>query len=353
MNLDRDRVEIVVRAIVHEARVEKIPFLAGSIAYHAFVSLLPLFALLLYVAAGLGNDTLRDGLIRLGRAVFTEGTQDVLVAEMQSASQSTSLSILGIVVLVWGTLRIFRGLDTAFSDIYETEAANSFVDQLSDGVLVLVTFALAVIVSLFAYRLIPDDGIFSVLRGVTLVGGLTLSLLPMYYIFPDTDVSVLEVLPGTALAAFGLTIFQAAFQVYVRSGEQNVVGGILLLLTWLYVSGLIILLGVVLNAVLSNRSADVNLRPVVGGVSPVEDGEDWSQTELHHALSTLDARMTAKSPLGITVDGETIDLPPPRSVDIDTDTQLLGMGSKETVLILRWLPRTDISTDDQKNDDQA
>jgi signal peptidase len=39
--------------------------------------------------------------------------------------------VLGVVLLIWGTLRIFRGLDTAFSDIYESEAANPFTDQAS------------------------------------------------------------------------------------------------------------------------------------------------------------------------------------------------------------------------------
>ncbi|MUV90880.1 YihY/virulence factor BrkB family protein [Halapricum sp. CBA1109] len=349
MNVDVRRVERVVRAMVHETRVEKIPFLAGSIAYHAFVSLLPLFGLLLYVASGLGNATLETGLIRLGRAIFTEGTQDLLVAEMRAASQSTGLSLLGIGVLVWGTLRIFRGLDTAFSDIYETEAANSFLDQLADGALVLVTFAVGVALSLAVFRLLPSGGVGDLLEPIVLVAGLTLTLLPMYYVFPDTDVSVLEVLPGTAFAAAGLAVFQAGFQVYVRSGEQNVVGGILLLLTWLYVSGLVVLLGVVLNAVLSNRSADVSIRPVVGGVSPLSGGGDWNQTELTHALSTLDARIDARTPLGIDVDGERIDLPAPQRVEIATDESLLGMGTKEMALTLRWIPRADEKEPDERD----
>jgi hypothetical protein len=30
-------------------------------------------------------------------------------------------------------MRIFRGLDTAFSGIHETESENTFADQLGDG----------------------------------------------------------------------------------------------------------------------------------------------------------------------------------------------------------------------------
>lgn len=39
----------------------------------------------------------------------------------------------------------------------------------------------------------------------------------------------------------------------------------LVFLTWLYFSGLVVLVGVAVNAVLSNRSRDVDIRPVLGG----------------------------------------------------------------------------------------
>lgn len=38
------RGEELLRAIVHEAQVEKLIFMAGSIAYHAFLSILPLLS---------------------------------------------------------------------------------------------------------------------------------------------------------------------------------------------------------------------------------------------------------------------------------------------------------------------
>ncbi|WP_079979417.1 YihY/virulence factor BrkB family protein [Halapricum salinum] len=353
MQIDRARVERVVRAIVHEARVEKIPFLAGSIAYHAFVSLLPLFALLLYVASGLGNASMEAGLIRLSRAVFTEGAQEVLIAEMRDASRSTGVSVLGIVVLIWGTLRIFRGLDTAFSDIYETEAENTFFDQLTDGVLVLGTFAIAILLAVLVYRVVPTEGALAFVEPVVVVFGLTLVLLPMYYVFPDTDVSVPEILPGAVFAAVGVTTFQAGFRLYVSSGEQNVVGGILLLLTWLYVTGLVILLGVVVNAVLSNRSADVSIRPVIGGISPIDETGRWTKTELQHALSTIDARTTSRTPLGLRIDEETIELPAPQSIEIASEDGLLGSGPESSTLTLRWTPATFDDAADETAGDEA
>ncbi len=39
----RARTEEVLRALVHEIRAERLTFMAGSIAYHAFLSILPLY----------------------------------------------------------------------------------------------------------------------------------------------------------------------------------------------------------------------------------------------------------------------------------------------------------------------
>ncbi|EMA54212.1 hypothetical protein C450_06762, partial [Halococcus salifodinae DSM 8989] len=49
-----DRPISIVRAIVHELRTEKVTFMAGSIAYHAFVSMLPLLVLVLTIISTVG-----------------------------------------------------------------------------------------------------------------------------------------------------------------------------------------------------------------------------------------------------------------------------------------------------------
>jgi membrane protein len=333
MNPRLDRARVVGRAILHEVRTEKITFLAGSIAYHAFLSLLPLFLLVLAVIATVGNATLEESFIAVARAVLTEGASDLLVAELRSTS--TSVSLFGVVVLVWGTLRIFRGLDTAFSDIYESEAANTFADQLMDGLVVLGTFALALIAAALVESVLSlgEGPAGWLLRRALLVVGLSVVFLPMYLIFPDEDVSVVEVLPGVLLASVGLTAFESLFRFYVdlsgRSGDSGVVAGILVLLTWLYFSGLVILLGAVVNAVLSNRSDDVSIDPVVGGVdrdpATVEAESEAAQRGVERLVALLRDRPDADR-VTVEVDGERVELPRPDEVRADTGRLVPGSG---------------------------
>jgi membrane protein len=269
MERTRDRSEELLRAVVHEVRVEKLTFVAGSIAYHAFISILPLLLLVLTLVQQTQNVALNDSIVGIMEAILTPEASAVIQQGLTEADASVSL--LGAVFLIWGAMRIFRGLDTAFSDIYETESENSFTDQLGDGLVLLITVTLAIVAaSVVGSRIsVAGTGLLGgILQVVATVLGLFIVFYPMYYIFPDTSVSPLEIVPGTAFAAVSIAIAQTVFTIF-KSGASggNLVASILVLLTWLYVIGLILLIGVAINAVLSNRSSDIDVEPVFGGVA--------------------------------------------------------------------------------------
>ena len=345
MRFSRARTETILRAILHEVRTEKLTFLAGSIAYHAFVSILPLLLLVLTVVERTQNLTLRASVLRIMEAVLTRQASDVLQRGLADAD--TSVSIIGVVFLVWGALRIFRGLDTAFSDIYETEAANTFLDQLGDGLLLLVTVALAIIavsVSRNALASVAGGPLAPVLRTTVTVAGLFVVLSPMYYVFPDTDVSVAEIVPGTTFAAIGLTVAHFLFTTFKAGGTGgNLIASILVLLTWLYITSLVILLGVSINAVLSNRSADVDIAPVFGGVTAAS-GHDDVRVDRSRLLADLDDVVAAFDDPGdeitILVDGKRITVPRPERATVDRSSEVFS-SADSVGLRLTWWPDGD------------
>ena len=338
----------VVRAIVHEVRTERITFMAGSIAYNAFVSLLPLLLLVLAVVSALGRPGLERGIIALARAALTPGAADALVAELRSTS--AGVSVLGLVVLVWGTLRIFRGLDTAFSDIYESEARNTILDQFRDGALVFVCVAATIVVAALVERSVGFRGPAGWAVGrLLLVVGLGVALCPMYYVFPDQPgMLAREVLPGVAFAAVGLTAFESLFRLYVQAGSAassgDVLAGVLVFMAWLYFSGLVLLVGVAVNAVLSNRSRDIDIRPVFDGV-PGGAGRDDEAADRQvdreapvDGVERLRKCLPAADTVTVTVDGESVSLPPPDQVSVDLDTSRLPFVSGSVRVELRWSP---------------
>ena len=342
MNVNRDRVFSVLRAIVHEIRVERVTFMAGSIAYNAFLSLLPLLFLLLAVVAALGSTDLEHALITLTQTVITPAAGEILVSELQEAS--LGISLVGLLVLLWGALRIFRSLDMAFSDIYESQAENTLFNQLHDGIVVLVSLTVIVLLMVLVEARIdvqtgPTLG--WVLQRAILFGVLCLALFPMFYLFPDeADMEPIEAVSGVVFAAFGLLLFQSLFGIYLEvsspRAQNSLLASIIIFLVWLYFSALVLLIGGVINAVLTNRSGEVQIRPVIGPKVGASIERPESRGIPRTSLEELIDRLPTASSLEITVDGTTIELPPPDRVDADIDTSKLPFINNTAHIELHW-----------------
>ena len=137
------------------------------------------------------------------------------------------------------------------------------MDGLQNVVDVAIAFgtvaaALVVITALgFALTNLLSGTLLWLVTPLMLVGVLFVVFLPMYYLFPHPNVSVREAIPGTAFAALAWALSGLGFRLYATTSQSvqlyGVVGGLMLLLTWLYVGGFILLLGVTLNGVVAGR----------------------------------------------------------------------------------------------------
>ena len=262
-----------VETVGEEFSEKNVTFLAGSIAYSAFVSLVPLL-LFMILALALFGAGWQDEVLGL----VTENVSPVIgqfirrVFRSQTGGAAGS-SVVGTVVLVWGALKLFRGLDTAFEEIYEADATDSLGDQIRDGLVVLVSIVFAVAAIVAATSVFSAfSGAFpflGVLLPLVLAVGLVIAFFPMYYVFPNVEVTPREVLPGVVVAAVGWALLQGLFQIYVAvstGGGTDLVTGVMLLLTWLYFSGVVLLLGAVVNAILGGHIGE-RLGPVASNAA--------------------------------------------------------------------------------------
>ena len=253
------------RRVAVVAKEQELTFLAAAVAYYAFVSLIPAAVLVLIVASVLGGDQLAAVVLESTGQFLTENGQDVLTTALTADDWQGGATLIGLVFLLWGTLKVFRALDTAFGNVYGTQSEDTLLDQLIDSGIVVVGIGLSMAVmfvlagAFAAFDLGPTVEALGVL---VLPVFLTGAFLPIYYRFPDTSVTVREVLPGAVVAAVGWTAMQAAFQLYASvasTSAYGIVGGVILLVTWLYFAGAIVIFGAVVNVVLAdNRSPGVD-----------------------------------------------------------------------------------------------
>lgn len=261
------RLTDVSRTTVRVVQSDQITFIAASLSYYAFISLLPLLLLSLVAASVLGGEQLATDLANRAAAAFGDQAAEAVRGSLTSAAGQGGVTVAGLAVLLWSALKLFRGLDVAFSTVYGAPLPEGIVDQVRDGLITLVavglgvagTVALGLVIARVDVTVAGVD-MANVVGTLLLVVGLAAAFFPLYYLLPARNVTPREALPGTLFAAVGWTGLQTGFRVYAGqagTSAYGVLGGALLLVTFLYFGSLILLIGVVLNAAVAGRLDDV------------------------------------------------------------------------------------------------
>ena len=261
-------------AVYRQYKEREVSFMAASISYYAIVSLVPLLVVALIAALLVGGAALQDQILALAEQyLLPEGQQYVRTAIQGQLGGGTlgSLGLVSFLLTIWGALKVFFGVDIAFSRVYGSKQ-RGFVDKIRDGALVLVSVGVGVVgivavSALISVLRVPFLDLLSPILSLLL---LAVAFFPLYYVFPDVEMPFREAIPGTVFAALGWTALGSLFGVYaqVSSGVAGALGSILLLLTWFYFAGTVLLVGAVFNAVLSGH--------VGGAAEPPEGGDEGS-----------------------------------------------------------------------------
>lgn len=261
MRVDVRRGGRLARATVEVVRTEEVTFLAAAIAYYAFVSAIPGLLIAFAVATTVGGDALATRVVAAGQEFLTPAGQDLLADAITGSRGRAGATVVGLGVLLWSTLRVFRGLDIAFARIYHTSRSPTLFAQIRDAAVVLVTVGVAIgaVVAvgtwLGATRL-PIGA--NVAAFAVLLLGLVVAFLPLYVVFPNVRVTIGGVVPGAVVAAVSWVLLEALFQFYVAAAPRyelyGAIGAVLLLVTWFYLGAIALLVGAATNAAISREN---------------------------------------------------------------------------------------------------
>ena len=271
----RPGVELAVRT-VDDSLDDRIPGLAAEVAFFALLSLPPL---LLTILAGIGEVgdlfgltwrlRVQDAILNSAGVVLsstaTETLRDDLLSPLVDESRGSIIG-LGLVVTVLSASRAFRVVSTAITIAYDLEATRPAWKHRLWGIGLTVAGILTSIVVGPLLIAGPTGGetlsrllggvpgladVWSVAYWPSAALLLTLLLAVLYHVAAPWRTPFRRDLPGALLAMVLWLIGTVGLRVYVGQAIGDSYGFIatpLIILLWLYVSGLAVLLGAELNA---------------------------------------------------------------------------------------------------------
>lgn len=240
------------------------PQLAAAISYYALFSLFPLaLAIIFGLSFFLGPDSIEDLAQRVAEQapVSKKTVSDVLSGTLTSRSFAGSAGIVG---LLWAGTAVFGAIRKGINATWGITRPRPFLQERLIDISLMLGAAILMLVSISSTAVLAY--LREILEFITLethVNGDLLwdrlaSLIPpalsfivfvgIYWFLPNTKVKLMEALPGAIAATVAFEVVKNAFVWYVTnysvySSVYGSVGSIVALLTWVYVSAVILLFG--------------------------------------------------------------------------------------------------------------
>jgi len=261
-----------------EAGDDNVGFLAAGIAFYAFLAFVPLLASVVLVY-GLAADP-RTVAEHIGK-LFATLPRDAaaLIADQLKSLTSSPKSAKGISLAVaiafalYGASKGAGGVVTALNIAYELKEDRGFVKttlltlaMTVGGLLVILLAVGAISVSALVEHLLPFSSpivhfLVQALAWAVAVAAVAVGLAAVYRFAPNRpEAPWVWVSPGSAAATLLWLVGTAGFGLYVSHfGSYNKtygsLGGVVVFLTWLYLTGYIVLMGGELNSELEKEQA--------------------------------------------------------------------------------------------------
>jgi len=178
---------------------------------------------------------------------------------------------ISLIVTVWSASRGLNALITSLNNSYAvTEKRKFFAKRI-----LAMYFTILVAISIVLVLTIPSMGMDFLLwiskyigltdffiklwyyvRWLVIVSILTIVLGSLYYMAPNKKIYFWEIIPGTLFATFGWILISIGFSFFVNNFRNFTIiygslAAVVVLMIWLYVSGIILMIGGEINSVYS------------------------------------------------------------------------------------------------------
>lgn len=257
---------------------------AASISFYAMLAFVPLLAIILTVAVqllpditgakggkGIGNLTVGE-LQQTLRSIFPAEAYEVVNYQIERIQTHPPIGLLsvGLAISLWTASSLFLAVIDSMNAICGVKETRPFWKLRLTAIVMTILQAILLIASLLAIVLGPeilrwmglDPTSAMIAQPIQWIAVLIMVLLTFalsFYVAPDAEQSWEWITPGSIFGAIVFMGFSLLFRLYIQNFADydktyGTLGGVMVLMFWLWVSSTILLASAQVNKVIEHAS---------------------------------------------------------------------------------------------------
>lgn len=268
-NQKLSKIDLIVHLIV-KVRRDDIFALASQLAYYLVLAFFPflVFLITLIGFSELNPNEVLEGLSTILPTSVFDLTEGIVTEVVQS--QNTGLLGASILLAIWTASSGFRGVIKGVNKAYDIQEHRSFVKRTIIAIICTIALAITIICALtmlvfgdiigrYLLSVLPFNNVLSIvwnlLRYLVIILMMIFIFAAIYKFTPSKKLKWREVIPGAVVSTLGWVIVSLGFAYYINtfanySRFYGSLGAVFILMTWLFLTSIILIFGVEINSVL-------------------------------------------------------------------------------------------------------
>lgn len=267
MNIKNNSFIKLLRMYIRKFNKYDVPGLTAEMSFYLLTTLFP-FVILIFIIATLISSTMQE--MMLSVITYLPRDMEALITELiMSFKGSMPIIIICAVLALWYMSNVIATLTKAMNRFYGLKETRGYLKQR----LVYLFFAVSIIMLIFLsfaliifgqgtqvllekvsfLEFIDTEKAWDNLRYALFILVIIITMTMMFAALPNKKLTIKNVIGGSALTTVAWCVASYGFAFYVNYfARYHIIYGslasIIILVTWVYLSSLVILLGASLNA---------------------------------------------------------------------------------------------------------
>ncbi|MGM7703348.1 YihY/virulence factor BrkB family protein [Pseudalkalibacillus sp. Hm43] len=256
--------KIFWKELIERIKEDEVTDLSAQLAYYFLLSLFPFLIVAITIVTAIIDES------QLYTMLDRYAPQEIMNVIQENTdvigSQGGAILSLGIIGTLWTASNGMNAVIRALNKAYDVDESRNFIVAravailLTLGMLLIIFVAMALPVfgeligNLFFYIGIPNaEETWGILRWVLSTVIIAIVITIIYMVAPNKKLILRNVWVGAVVATIGWQLVSLAFSFYVNnmndySATYGSLGGVIVLMLWFYVSGLMLIIGGEVNA---------------------------------------------------------------------------------------------------------